>query len=317
MTIKRDEETEHLREEIAGLWSHLEGICELFPDSDDWTVQDGERVARYGVNDWELAAKELQGLASDDGEDFEYTDAERYVYGKAIDNIARRITRYVPERNLSKLESAWVELSENASYFPEALVSWGGAPVEQIGEIVNKLTLLTPTLVYVDPAKDEPAKQIAIPKLIIGVNELLTEHLASNPELLRKLAPQSFERFMGEIFANFGYEIEVTRPSKDGGVDIIAISSNNGILSRTLIECKRFTPPNNVGVSYVRQLLGVRASEAATQGVIVTTSYFTRDARSLEEQNKYQISLQDFDAISRWVKDYAGQNRPMKSWATL
>jgi restriction system protein len=109
---------------------------------------------------------------------------------------------------------------------------------------------------------------------------------------------------MADVFHSFGYIVELTTPSKDGGKDIIAIRSMNGIVSKLLIECKRYVPPHKVDVGWVRQLYGIRQMEKATKALIATTSYFTRDARQLEAQHLYELELKDYDAVTAWVRDY-------------
>jgi len=292
--IRPDEATGLLRKEIGDQWLRLEELCESFAKSAEWSMET-DTIA----SDWELASRELERYKSGEDQETTYADGERYLYGRTISQILARIVRYVPERNLEKLGYALDQLREHTSFYPQfvdAQVS------ESIEEAVDQLRFLTPTLIY-EPEQDQRAL-VEIPKVIINVNEFLAERVALKPELLRQMSPRRFEEFIAEIFDHFGYEVEVTSATRDGGRDLIAISRRHGILSKTLVECKRYVPPNKVGVGHVRQLLGTKTAEVATRGVIVTTSYFSREARKLEEQNKYVISLQDFDAISSWARGY-------------
>ena len=72
----------------------------------------------------------------------------------------------------------------------------------------------------------------------------------------------------------------------------------------TLIECKRYGPKRPVSVDVVRGLYGVTESKGATSGLIVTTSSFTKDAKSFQDQNKYRIQLADQAELQAWLQDH-------------
>ena len=77
------------------------------------------------------------------------------------------------------------------------------------------------------------------------------------------------------------------------------------IETRSLIECKRYDPTrNSVGVKIVRELHGVVTSQGATNGIIATTSYFTRKAKQHIEQNPWQLEGRDLDGVMSWVRKY-------------
>src|SRR5213596_1199331 len=80
---------------------------------------------------------------------------------------------------------------------------------------------------------------------------------------------------------------------------------DHGIVSKLLIECKRYVPPNKVDVGLIRQLYAVKQIEHASKALLVTTSYFTRGARELEKQYLYELELKDFDAVVGWVREHA------------
>ena len=49
------------------------------------------------------------------------------------------------------------------------------------------------------------------------------ERLGANPELLKDLSRRLFEEVIAEVFHALGYEVELTKRTRDGGNDIIAI----------------------------------------------------------------------------------------------
>ncbi|HEY8730571.1 MAG TPA: restriction endonuclease, partial [Candidatus Limnocylindria bacterium] len=68
-----------------------------------------------------------------------------------------------------------------------------------------------------------------------------------------------------------------------------------------VVEAKRYSPSESVGVRFVRSLYGVVQQERATAGLLITTSYFTQDARRFQETVEHQISLRDYAALVGWL----------------
>ncbi len=106
---------------------------------------------------------------------------------------------------------------------------------------------------------------------------------------------------MAELFDGFGYSVELTARTRDGGRDIIAIGLKDQIHTKYLIECKRPDPGHPIGVGFVRQLLGVVEDERATKGLLVATTYFSSDARALEERNEWRLELKDYEQVLDWI----------------
>ena len=50
------------------------------------------------------------------------------------------------------------------------------------------------------------------------IDEIITE-AAARPSVIRRLSLRDFERFLCRIFERFGYEVELTSATRDGGVD--------------------------------------------------------------------------------------------------
>lgn len=91
---------------------------------------------------------------------------------------------------------------------------------------------------------------------------------------------QEFEHLIREVFAkefsSAGSEVNVTRASRDGGVDAIAFDPDPIRGGKIVIQAKRYA--NTVAVSAVRDLYGTVLNEGANKGVLVTTSDYGPDA---------------------------------------
>jgi restriction system protein len=122
--------------------------------------------------------------------------------------------------------------------------------------------------------------------------------------LLHRLAPRRFEQFVARIFDDMGYRVTLTPETRDGGFDMLVEAALPTGRLLTLVECKKWAPNRPVPIEIVRNLYGVLSFQNATQGLIVTTSRFTRDAQSQQDAVKYRMGLRDFEGISEWLKPY-------------
>ena len=122
----------------------------------------------------------------------------------------------------------------------------------------------------------------------------------SNPQELLQLGPRQFEELVAEIWKRFGYVVELTKRSRDGGRDIIALKQSEANL-RFLIECKRYDRSNKVGVGIVRELYGVKMDERATKAILATTSSFTRSAKEFFSRHVWELEPRDFDGVVDWI----------------
>lgn len=136
------------------------------------------------------------------------------------------------------------------------------------------------------------------------VNAHLVEYCIRHPNHLRSMESRHFEELIAELFNGFGFNVELTQPTRDGGCDIIAIGGHQLVSNKYLIECKRYAEQNRVGVQPVRALHGVVAADRATKGILVTTSSFTADACVFLERHKWIIEGTAFDGVVNWLQEY-------------
>jgi restriction system protein len=80
----------------------------------------------------------------------------------------------------------------------------------------------------------------------------------------------------GKEFSNENCSVEVTRASRDAGVDAIAFDEDPIKGGKFVIQAKRYN--NLVPVSAVRDLYGTVLNEGAVKGILVTTSHYGPDS---------------------------------------
>ena len=119
--------------------------------------------------------------------------------------------------------------------------------------------------------------------------------------------PRNLEEVVAELFDGFGYVVELTKRTRDGGRDVIAVRHSHIKDDKYLIECKKWR--DKVGVSLVREFLGVGVAEPNSGLIMVSTSGFTRDAHLLakQEQVRWLLELKDRDDVDQWIQMYARQ----------
>lgn len=80
---------------------------------------------------------------------------------------------------------------------------------------------------------------------------------------------------------------------------------NNSISGDMVIyaECKKRAPKYPVSVGLVRQLYGTIEADRATAGIMVTTSYFSDDARRFQQKVSGRMNLIDYSELMKQIMD--------------
>lgn len=143
--------------------------------------------------------------------------------------------------------------------------------------------------------------------LLEEVNDELLFVLAKNPNLIYQLGSRKFEELIAKLFSDRGHEVSLTKSTRDGGYDVFARVKDAFSSFVVLAECKKYSPENKVGVEVVRGLYGVAEAHRANQGLIITSSFFTKDARQEQLRIGERIALKDYNDLVEWIKPYASK----------
>jgi HJR/Mrr/RecB family endonuclease len=171
---------------------------------------------------------------------------------------------------------------------------------------INEAFLLT-NIDLSAPFKDTTTEK---PEILIDesakVKRIITDIYRKEKNLLQ-LTSRAFEELIAELLRHQGFEVELTKQTRDGGYDLIALKRfDSQYPSKFLVECKRYK--DNVGIEIVRSLMYLVKQEEANKGIIATTGYFTRDARRHQTTiHPYLLELRDKDQVLEWVRLYGEQ----------
>jgi restriction system protein len=150
----------------------------------------------------------------------------------------------------------------------------------------------------------------ATPEELIGagyqtLRDKLTKEILS---LIHACSPRFFERLVVQLLLRMGYggslqdAGQVIGKSGDGGIDGVIKEDRLG-LDFVYVQAKRWE--NAVGRPQVQAFAGSLLGHGARKGVMITTSYFTPDAREyVKTTGDQKIVLIDGDELARLMIDY-------------
>jgi restriction system protein len=140
--------------------------------------------------------------------------------------------------------------------------------------------------------------------VIISANEAMIEALKHHPKDIFRLSPRKYEELIAELLSDMGYDVTLTKATRDGGKDILASMKTECGDILCLVEAKRYRHDRKIGVSLVRALYGTLCDFKATSGMLVTTSSYSADAQAFQQNHQYQLSLRDYTDVAGWIQQY-------------
>ena len=108
-----------------------------------------------------------------------------------------------------------------------------------------------------------------------------------------------FEQYLATLFSRLGYRVELTRFRGDFGGDLVL--RKGGV--RTAVQAKRHA--KTVGIKAVQEAVGAKAYYDCAAAMVVTNSYFSRQAVELAE--KAGVELWDRDELIERLSKIGGK----------
>lgn len=128
-------------------------------------------------------------------------------------------------------------------------------------------------------------------------------------ESVGEMSPAFFEALVVDLIVAMGYGgnrqavAQVLGKSGDEGIDGVVNEDPLG-LDTVYTQAKRYAPGNTVGSATVQQFAGALVGQAASKGVLVTTSTFSAQARAFVAKVPQKIVLIDGETLARLMIQY-------------
>ncbi len=137
---------------------------------------------------------------------------------------------------------------------------------------------------------------------LVDNTKLLLKNIYEQNKLIDVVDPREFEKIVAELLYFKGYEVHLTKRTRDGGYDILALTKVGGIPFKLLAECKRHK--KTIGIDIIRSFCDVINYEKANKGLIFTTSYFSSTAISRKNEMGTILDLKNRDELIEWIIEY-------------
>ncbi len=202
------------------------------------------------------------------------------------------------EARYDSVRAEWIE------EFRENVKGWAENESWLASDMLDVAVLIKP-----EPAQSEiwiPASHPVQPSWIeqSPTALVIAADLLKSGRLLSELHWRDFEKLIATLLEQSGWIVELTRGSKDGGVDVIATKNDSKIGTiRSLWQAKKYHTKNKVQLSDARELSAVRDEQKATKAVIVTTSHLTQGALDWIRRDEFRLGYKEKDDVERWVLD--------------
>src|SRR3989338_2476564 len=147
----------------------------------------------------------------------------------------------------------------------------------------------------------------------IKLDEKIKEEksLKFNIYSLDNLSGKEFEDFLKWMFEELGYSVELTKATADSGVDLVIKKDKEKIA----VQAKRYNRTSKISNEVVLKTHGGMAVYKCDKSIIITTSYFTSQAR--KDAEKLKMELWDRETLSATmdqINHKPGASKPKKDF---
>jgi HJR/Mrr/RecB family endonuclease len=182
---------------------------------------------------------------------------------------------------------------------------YGLARVDRHGDKmqIHKLTqaILRDALIPEDEANCRHAAQLLLAEVTsTGPTNNAAAELDNRPNLL-DITPAEFEYLVRQLFEAIGMKSWVTQESGDGGADAVAINDDPVFGGMCIIQAKRYR--SAVGIESIRALAGVVEDRRAMKGIMVTTSWVTKEGHAFAQRHG-RIEIIEGQSLKNLCKDH-------------
>lgn len=116
--------------------------------------------------------------------------------------------------------------------------------------------------------------------------------------IYNEFSPHEFEYLIAELWEDKGYNTVQSDKGPDGGVDVKASKRGTSMA----IEIKQYKKSNSVGDPVVKKAMGAAQDIGTVHCYVITSSYFTSQAKKTEENNRNVRLIDGMELIDELQK---------------
>lgn len=137
----------------------------------------------------------------------------------------------------------------------------------------------------------------------------LLKVLNNNPEALPDVSKDNFESLCAELFYRQGFEVDLFRSNKDGGIDFLAVKNDRDVPTILAVQCKHpdvrpGKERRSLGRPVVQQIYGAAKAHDLSGAVAISSSTYSREARAFAELKPDELTVFDGQDVLNWIATY-------------
>lgn len=179
-------------------------------------------------------------------------------------------------------------------------------PLAVLAEILPGIVVLVIIILWVKTGSLSTTATVlvVVAALFLGVGYFLYRRkrkklLESGIDIIDNMSGKMFEEMLLEHFRKLGFKGTTTATTADYGADLILTKNN----VKYVVQAKRWK--QNVGIEAVQQIVAAIKHYNADKGIVITNSYFTKNAENLALSN--QVELWDRDKLINILSQARGK----------
>ena len=252
-------------------------------------------IAHFGLTDEDCALKTKSGTNTQVNDRINWV--RQYLRRALFVDLPQKGIYHITERGKEYLQKHKTLSKKDLMAYPEFSKYATGA---------TSTGATTPTSTS---TIDEP-QELTPTDLLEQAFENINRDLAE--DLLQKVidqTPRFFETLVVDLLKKMGYggsfdgSTKVTPYVHDDGIDGIIYEDKLG-LDKIYIQAKKYKADNTVGKPQIQQFAGALDEQKATKGVFITTSDYSKEARSYVEKLSKKIVLINGQELTRFMIEF-------------
>jgi hypothetical protein len=141
------------------------------------------------------------------------------------------------------------------------------------------------------------------------VAQQLYDGASRSLDALGHVSKSDFENLCAEIFVRRGFEVDLFRGVKDGGIDFLAVRNDDLIPTIFAVQCKQPDQREgknrkSLGRPVVQQIYGAAKAWDLSGAIAISGSTYSKKAAGFAANKPAEIEVVDAESLLDWLKKY-------------